>query len=254
MTTTPYNINNLQQQYNSNYAQINKQLLNLPMLPTYHQQQRSINDIKDMLYQQEQYMANMIEVAHNVNASAAKQNIIDILENYKNQLSQQTNKYAHYSNILTQGKTITSQYDTNTYNNNTSQHHTIDINKGSYNNNTTSASTSTSTPTSLDSQRERLLGNRNLLEDTSDSLDRTQYALSETTQIGSDTHNTLLQQREQFLRQQEMLYDTNSFLDRSKKVMNRMKRRIVTNKLIQYAIILLQCVLLAVIIYIKYYS
>lgn len=103
-------------------------------------------------------------------------------------------------------------------------------------------------------QRERLLGNKSMVDDTNASLDRTTYALAETSQIGSETHQQLLQQREQFLRQKEMLDNTNTFLSQSKRIMNRMKRRIVTNKLITYLIICLEIGLLLLIAYIKYWS
>lgn len=102
-------------------------------------------------------------------------------------------------------------------------------------------------------QRQRLLGAKNVVDETSASLDRTTRSLMETTEIGVATTIQLQQQREALLRSQDNLKQTDDFLSKSKRALTRMRRRLMTNKLIQAFIILLELGILGLIIYLKYY-
>jgi len=101
-------------------------------------------------------------------------------------------------------------------------------------------------------QRGMLLDGRDLLQDGSESLDRTIGMIAETTAVGADTIDQLGQQREQFLKQSQMLDSTDTFLGRSGKTLRRMSRRIVTNKLLAAIIVLALIGLFGLIAWIKY--
>jgi len=103
-------------------------------------------------------------------------------------------------------------------------------------------------------QRQRLLGTQKMVDESSMSLGRTAVTLDETTQTGVETTLTLQQQREQLIYAKETIHETDDLLDRSAKTLRRMRRRLVTNKLIQGLIIILELCAIALIIYIKYFS
>lgn len=103
-------------------------------------------------------------------------------------------------------------------------------------------------------QRQQLLTGNTVVSESDASLTRTQQALQETQEIGAATSAQLVRQREQFQGQLANVHETDDFLHRSKKTLQRMHKRLVTNKLIQAAIILVQLGAIALIVYIKYYS
>ncbi len=102
--------------------------------------------------------------------------------------------------------------------------------------------------------RQQLLTGSQVLSDSDASLSRTQQALAETEEVGAATSAQLMRQREQFVGQLSNVHDTDDFLSRSKRTLNRMNKRIVTNKLITGAIILVEVGACALIIYMKYYK
>jgi vesicle transport through interaction with t-SNAREs protein 1 len=85
------------------------------------------------------------------------------------------------------------------------------------------------------------------------SLDRTTRALADTERFGQLTSAQLLIQRESFLRQRNQLTSTNEFLSRSKNLLQRMQFRVVTDKIVQGVIILVELALIGGIVYFKYY-
>lgn len=102
-------------------------------------------------------------------------------------------------------------------------------------------------------QRRRLLGTKATVDSTSVALDRTAQQLAETAEIGQNTTMTLQQQREQMIRARETIRETDSLLVKSRKTLRRMSRRVVTNKLIQGLIILLELGIIVLIIYFHCY-
>jgi vesicle transport through interaction with t-SNAREs protein 1 len=102
-------------------------------------------------------------------------------------------------------------------------------------------------------QRSMLLDGRDMLHEGHDSLDNTNRMLIDTAQLGAQTTQTLITQREQFVNQRETLEETSSVLDRSRQTLKRMSRRVVTNKLISGAIILLLLGVFFLIAYLKYF-
>jgi hypothetical protein len=103
-------------------------------------------------------------------------------------------------------------------------------------------------------QRSRLLAGKEIIDDTSASLDSTARVIEETAGVGAATSQQLVHQREQFISARETIRETDDVLDRSRKLLLRMRRRVVTNKLITAFIILVELALCALIIYLKYYK
>ena len=103
-------------------------------------------------------------------------------------------------------------------------------------------------------QRQQLLSGSQIVSESDASLTRTQQVLMETQEIGAATSAQLVAQREQFQGQLANVHATDDFLSRSKRTLQRMHKRLVTNKLIQGAIILVQCGAVGLIVYLKYYK
>ncbi len=61
-----------------------------------------------------------------------------------------------------------------------------------------------------------------------------------------------MEQREQMLKAREDLRETDDVLARTKKTLGRMKRKLMTNKLIQFVIIVIELLILGLVIYFKY--
>eukprot|EP00461_Guttulinopsis_vulgaris_P002646 UN02647 len=116
------------------------------------------------------------------------------------------------------------------------------------------SSLSASQQAQLRDQRGKLLHARAITDETTNSLNNTQAAIQESIEVGTDTNLKLDQQSEQILRMNESVVSTNNTLDKSKNLLGRMRRRILTNKCTQVAIIVLQIIIIACIIFIKYYS
>lgn len=102
--------------------------------------------------------------------------------------------------------------------------------------------------------RRRLLATKQVVDDTSSSLDRTIGILEETTQTGAATTIKLEEQREQLINIRQQVRETDDYLTKSRKTLKRMGRRIVTNKLIQYFIILMELAIIAFIVWYRFFS
>jgi len=103
-------------------------------------------------------------------------------------------------------------------------------------------------------QRNRLLGVKKHVDDTTLSLDNTTRTLQETAVTGAATSVQLQEQREVFIRSRQNLRDTDDVLARSRKLLIRMRRRLVTNKLISFIIIMVELGIIALIVWLKYYK
>jgi hypothetical protein len=102
-------------------------------------------------------------------------------------------------------------------------------------------------------QRRNLVAASATLDVTDDHLSHTEYVLAETVEVGAAASTQLRQQREQLLNASDNTAEMNSLLIQSRSVLNRMRRRIVANKMIQAFIIFLQLGIIALIIYFRYY-
>lgn len=104
------------------------------------------------------------------------------------------------------------------------------------------------------SQRETILTASSVVRESDQSLTRTQQILIETEEVGAATHAQLERQREQFHNQINTVHETDDFLSKSKRTLERMHRRLVTNKLLQGAIILVELGACGLIVYLRYYK
>jgi len=102
--------------------------------------------------------------------------------------------------------------------------------------------------------RKRLLGAHAIVGDSGETLGRTNQAIEETLEIGAQTSHTLVAQREQLIHSRDTVRETDDFLGRAAGTLRRMRRRVMTNKLIQAMIILVELGIVALIIYLRYYK
>jgi len=103
-------------------------------------------------------------------------------------------------------------------------------------------------------QRKRLLGTHAVVQDTTRSLENTMQSLEAAVEIGTDTTTQLSSQGDQLRQGLLGIRETDSILERSRKTLERMRRRVVTNKLITFLIILIEFGIIGLIIYLKYYA
>jgi len=101
-------------------------------------------------------------------------------------------------------------------------------------------------------QRQRLLGAQVTMRETGDSLDRTTAALEQTVAVGAETSITLQEQRETLVRARETIRETDDFLTRTSNTLRRMRRRLMTNKLISWIIIVVELAIIALIVWLKW--
>ncbi|KXS15631.1 putative vesicle transport V-snare protein vti1a [Gonapodya prolifera JEL478] len=101
--------------------------------------------------------------------------------------------------------------------------------------------------------RARLLGGTARLEIASRRLDAAQRIALETEQVGVGTLGVLQQQREQILRTRDTLSNADGFIAQSQRVLKGMQRRMMTNKLITGAIVVVLVAMIILIIYLKWF-
>lgn len=101
-------------------------------------------------------------------------------------------------------------------------------------------------------QRRVLVDSRAALERTNQSVSKSHAIAIETEQIGTEVISELGGQRETLLRAKSRLTETDQELARSKKIMNLMKRRILTNKFVLILIIIFEFAILGCLVYIKF--
>lgn len=102
-------------------------------------------------------------------------------------------------------------------------------------------------------ERSDALDVRAALEKTDSSLSNTEYVLAETLESGADTSVTLREQRDIINRARDNVHEMDGVLVRSRMVLQRMKRRVVANKLIQAGMIVCELGIGALIVWYKYY-
>lgn len=103
-------------------------------------------------------------------------------------------------------------------------------------------------------QRQTILEGRVIGEDTSSSLMRTQRTILEAQTTGTDTVIMLESQTEQMENMLGELSAMQNISAKTKTVLRRMRTKVVTSKLMTFFIVLFEVAILALIIYLKYYS
>ncbi|XP_046685507.1 vesicle transport through interaction with t-SNAREs homolog 1B [Homalodisca vitripennis] len=101
-------------------------------------------------------------------------------------------------------------------------------------------------------QRNTLLDGRRALEQTSESLARSERTALETEAIGVEVVSNLGTQRETLQRARNRLEDIDQGLSTTNSILNTMTRRVFTNKLLLVLIILCECGILASLIFIRF--
>lgn len=105
-----------------------------------------------------------------------------------------------------------------------------------------------------DQQRRVLMDSRAAIERSNQSVAKSQAIAIETEQIGTEVISELGGQRETLLRAKSRLTDADQELDKSRKILNTMKKRILTNKFVLILIILLEVGILGSVIYLKFFA
>ncbi|XP_053671827.1 uncharacterized protein LOC128722036 [Anopheles nili] len=100
--------------------------------------------------------------------------------------------------------------------------------------------------------RQQVLQGRQILERTSASLARSNQIAIETEHTGHEVISELEVQRESLLRSQRRLENANDDLSRSGAIIRAMKRNVLYNKLILILIIVMETVILAGLIALKF--
>lgn len=100
--------------------------------------------------------------------------------------------------------------------------------------------------------RQTLLEGNAILEQSSQSISRSQAIAIESEQIGTEVISELSRQGEQLLRTERRLSQTDEELDKTRRILNIMRRRVLLNKFVLILIILLEIAILGIIIYKKY--
>ncbi|XP_075049192.1 vesicle transport through interaction with t-SNAREs homolog 1B [Mixophyes fleayi] len=107
--------------------------------------------------------------------------------------------------------------------------------------------------TALQSQRALLLEGNESLNRATNSIARSHHVAAETDAIGRDIVEELGGQREQLERTKGRLMNTSENLSKSKKILRSMSRKIVTNRLLLFIIIVLELAVLAGLVYYKFF-
>uniref|UniRef100_K3WZD4 Vesicle transport v-SNARE N-terminal domain-containing protein n=1 Tax=Globisporangium ultimum (strain ATCC 200006 / CBS 805.95 / DAOM BR144) TaxID=431595 RepID=K3WZD4_GLOUD len=98
-------------------------------------------------------------------------------------------------------------------------------------------------------QYERITGNTNRLLRSSQRLESSQRIVAETEEIGISVLDTLAQQRESLLSAHEKVRETREVTGDARRILQRMTRRILTNRIVLYTVIALLLIAICFVIY-----
>uniref|UniRef100_A0A8C6QAM1 t-SNARE coiled-coil homology domain-containing protein n=1 Tax=Nannospalax galili TaxID=1026970 RepID=A0A8C6QAM1_NANGA len=105
----------------------------------------------------------------------------------------------------------------------------------------------------LQSQRTLLLQGTESLNRATQSIERSHRIATETDQIGSEIIEELGEQQEQLKSTKSRLVNTNENLSKSRKILRSMSRKVITNKLLLFILILLELAILVGLVYYKFF-
>ncbi|XP_024870040.1 vesicle transport through interaction with t-SNAREs homolog 1B-like [Temnothorax curvispinosus] len=101
--------------------------------------------------------------------------------------------------------------------------------------------------------RRILLDGNAALERSAQSVARSQAVAAESEQIGTEVISELGEQRDRLLRAKRRLSQTDEELNKTRKILNVMRLKVLTNKIVLILIILLELVILGIIVYLKFF-
>jgi len=102
--------------------------------------------------------------------------------------------------------------------------------------------------------RQQVLRGTNVLEKTSDSIQRSTQVAHETEEIGEAIMGDLTVQREGLERARTMLSETDAELSRSRRILKRMSRGTIYNKVVLILIIIVQICIICALVYWKWFT
>lgn len=100
-------------------------------------------------------------------------------------------------------------------------------------------------------QRQKLLNTNATIERSSQRLEDATRTARESETVGSSILNNLRSQRDQILNARDTLSEADTYVDRSLRTLKSMTRRMATNKLITYGIIVILVLLILLVLYNK---
>ncbi|XP_071566727.1 vesicle transport through interaction with t-SNAREs homolog 1B [Temnothorax nylanderi] len=101
--------------------------------------------------------------------------------------------------------------------------------------------------------RRILLDGNAALERSAQSVARSQAVAAESEQIGTEVISELGEQRDRLLRAKRRLSQTDEELNKTRKILNVMRLKVLTNKIVLISIILLELVILGIIVYLRFF-
>jgi len=101
--------------------------------------------------------------------------------------------------------------------------------------------------------RQVLLEGNAALERSAQSVARSQAVAAESEQIGTEVISELGEQRERLLRAKRRLSQTDDELNKTRRILNVMRLKVLTNKIVLILIILLELVILGITVYLKFF-
>ncbi|KAG2374902.1 hypothetical protein C9374_010276 [Naegleria lovaniensis] len=104
-------------------------------------------------------------------------------------------------------------------------------------------------PAASDDYRQRMVESTKVLERSNESLARASQILDETEQIGIDSAATLREQGERMKKTRDRLYDVDSEIKQGGRILGRMSRREILNKLIIIGVIVFLLIIIGVILF-----
>ena len=101
---------------------------------------------------------------------------------------------------------------------------------------------------------QKVLRGTTVLEKTTDSIQRSTQVAHETEEIGEAIMGDLTVQREGLERARNMLSDTDAELSRSRRILKRMSRGTIYNKMVLLFIIIVQVCIIGALVYWKWFK
>jgi vesicle transport through interaction with t-SNAREs protein 1 len=104
------------------------------------------------------------------------------------------------------------------------------------------------------SHRSQLLKGTDSLNRATESIARSKQVAAESEAIGTETLEDLVGQREQLLRAADTVKETDDEVSKAKRILISMGKRVITDKLIMFTIILLELGIIGGVVYWKFFS
>lgn len=105
-----------------------------------------------------------------------------------------------------------------------------------------------------DQLRQQVMRGAAVLDKTSESIQRSTQVANETEEVGGEIMTNLHGQRETLERARTMLSETDAELSRSRRILKRLSRGTIYNKVVLVIIIIIQIIIIGALVYWKWFS